>query len=126
MAYVYRHERFWTNCARHRKRVSALRVRPRSAIVISDGERMASFKGESVIHGPHDADWNELKTWFYAALAGTDRDPQNEAALRFERFLDGPHQVIIETVPKPIVSFDFGRFAATIQTALAASGAAPG
>ena len=28
MAYVFRHDRFWTNCAVHRKRVKALKARP--------------------------------------------------------------------------------------------------
>ena len=121
MAYIYRHGKFWTNCARHRKRVRALRARPQSAVVISNGDKMASFKGESVIHGPQDAGWSELKSWFYAALAGTDKDPENEAARSFEAFLDGPHQVIIETVPTLMVSFDFGRFAATTQAAVAAA-----
>jgi hypothetical protein len=43
----------------------------------------------------------------------------------FERLLDGPHQVIIETAPTLVVSFDFGRFAATTQAAIAASLALP-
>ena len=75
MAYVYRHGRFWTNCARHRKRIAALRARPQSGIVVTTGERMASFKGHSVIHAPEDGDWDQLKAWFYAALAGTEKDP---------------------------------------------------
>jgi hypothetical protein len=119
MAYVYRHGRFWTNCARHRKRVTALRARPRSAVVVANGDRMASFKGHSVIHAPEDVDWDELKAWFYAALAGTENDPDGPAAGSLERFLDGPNQVIIETVPTLVVSFDFGRFVATTQAAIA-------
>ncbi len=121
MAYLYRHGRFWMNCAERRKRVTALRARPQSAVVVSNGEKMASFKGQSVIHAPQDADWDELKTWFHAALAGTEKDPDNPAARSFEKFLDGPHQVIIETAPALIVSFDFGRFVATTQAAIAAT-----
>ena len=71
------------------------------------------------------AGWEELKAWFCAALAGTERDPHNPAARSFERFLDGPHQVIIETAPTLVVSFDFGRFAATTPAAIAASLALP-
>jgi hypothetical protein len=119
MAYVYRHGRFWTNCARHRKRVAALRARPQSGIVVTTGERMASFKGHSVIHAPEDGDWDQLKAWFYAALAGTEKDPGNPEARSLERFLDGSNQVIIETVPTLVVSFDFGRFVATTQAAIA-------
>jgi hypothetical protein len=123
MAYVFRHGRFWMNCARHRKRVASLRARPQSAIVVSAGEKMASYRGQSVIHSPGDGDWAELKGWFYAALAGTDKDPDSAAGRSFETFLDGPHQVIIETVPTLVVSFDFAMFVATTQAAIAAAGA---
>jgi hypothetical protein len=121
MAYRFRDGRFWLNCARHRKRVGALRARPQSAIVVTTGEKMASFRGRSVIHSPDDTGWNELKSWFYAALAGSDKDPDNEMARSLESFLDGPNQVIIETVPTLVVSFDFGKFAATTQAAIATS-----
>jgi hypothetical protein len=117
MAYVYRHGRFWTNCTQHRKRVAALRARAQSAVVLNKDEKMATFKGKSVIHSPQDCDWDEVKTWFYAAVSGTERDPDNPAARSFEKFLDGPHQVIIETVPTLVVSFDFGMFAAMTQAA---------
>jgi hypothetical protein len=119
MAYVFRDGRFWMNCARHRKRIAALRARPQSAIVLTTGEKMASFRGRSIIHSPDEAGWKELKSWFYAALAGTDKDPDNEMARSFETFLDGPNQLIIETECTLAVSFNFGKFAATTQAAIA-------
>jgi hypothetical protein len=119
MAYQFRDGRFWLNCARQRKRVVALGARPQSAIVVTTGEKMASFRGRSVIHSPHETGWNELKSWFYAALAGTDKDPDSEMARSLESFLDAPNQVIIETVPTLVVSFDFAKFAATTQAAIA-------
>lgn len=125
MAYLYRYGRFWMNCAAHRKRVTALRARPQSAVVVNKDGKMATFKGKSVIHSPQSAGWDELKAWFYAALSGAERAPDNPAARSFERFLDGPHQVIIETAPTLVVSFDFGRFAATTQAAIEASLANP-
>jgi general stress protein 26 len=121
MTYVHRYGSFWLSCAADRKRVTALRARPQSALVVTKDEKMATFKGNSVIHSRHDADWEQLKAWFYAALAGTERDPDNPAARSFEKFLDGPHQVIVETAPTLVVSFDFRRFAATTQAAIAAS-----
>jgi hypothetical protein len=120
MAYVYHYDRFWTNCTQHRKRVAALRARPHSAVVLNKDGKMATFKGKSVIHSPQDSDWDEVKTWFYAAVSGTAHDPDNPAARSFEKFLDGPHQVIIETAPTLVVSFDFGMFAATTQAAIEA------
>jgi len=119
MAYVFRDGRFWTNCARRRKRVAALRARPQCAIVLTTGEKMASFKGRSIIHSPDQAGWTELKSWFYAALAGTDKTPDNEIARSFETFLDGPNQLIIETEPTLVVSFNFAKFAARTQAAIA-------
>jgi len=121
MAYVFRDGRFWTNCARRRKRVAALIARPQCAIVLTTGEKMASFRGRSVIHNPDEAGWNELKSWFYAALAGTNKDPDDDMARAFETFLDGPNQLIIETEPELVVSFNFGKFAARAQAAIAAS-----
>jgi hypothetical protein len=120
MAYLFRDGRFWMNCARHRKRIAALRARPQCAIVLTTGEKIASFRGRAVIHSPDEAGWKEVKSWFYAALAGTDKNPDNDMARSFETFLDGPNQVIIETEPTLVVSFNFGKFAATTQAAIAA------
>jgi hypothetical protein len=106
MAYVYRHGSFWTNCAARRKRVAALRARPQAAVVVNRDGKMASYKGDSVIHSPGDADWDQVKGWFYAALSGAERDPDNPIARRLQAFLDGPHQVIIETPANLVVSFE--------------------
>jgi hypothetical protein len=40
-------------------------------------------------------------------------------ARRLETFLDGPNQLIIETEPTLVVSFNFGKFATTTQAAIA-------
>jgi general stress protein 26 len=121
MAYIYRHGKFWLNCTKHRKRVTALRSRPQCGIVITNGERMASLKGRAAIHAPEDPDWDEIKSWFYAAVSGTENNPDDASARSFEQFLDGPNQVIIETVPTLVVSFDFGAFLATTQAAIASA-----
>jgi hypothetical protein len=46
------------------------------------------------------------------------RTDEHTAAQRLETFLDGAHQVIIETLPTLVSSFDFGRFTAMTQAAL--------
>ena len=109
MAYVFRHGRFWTNCTATRKRVSALRVRPQAAVVVTSAAKMATFKGDAVIHSRTDANWDDVKGWFYQALAGGEAEPENPIARRLEEFLDGPHQVIIEIPASLVVSFDFKR-----------------
>jgi hypothetical protein len=118
MAYVYRHGSFWTNCTAGRKRVAALRARPQAAVVVNRDGKMATYKGEAIVHSRTDADWDEVKGWFYAALSGTERDPDNPIARSLEAFLDGPHQVIIETPANLVLSFDFGKFSAVTQAAI--------
>jgi hypothetical protein len=120
VAYVYRHGKFWTTCAARRKRVPALRKRPQSAIVVNKSGVTASYKGNSTIHVPGDEGWLELKTWFYSALSGTERDPDNSWNRNFEKFLDSPHRVIIETEANLVVGFSAAKFAARTAEAIAA------
>ncbi|MDH3754554.1 MAG: hypothetical protein OEU32_11845 [Acidimicrobiia bacterium] len=120
VAFVWRHGKFWTTCAARRKRVPALRARPQSAIVVNRGGKTASFKGNSIVHTRDDDDWNEVKTWFYAALSGTEHDPGNIDARNFQKFLDSPHRVIIETEADLVVGFDTARFQAFTAEAIAA------
>lgn len=120
VAYVYRHGKFWTTCAARRKRVPALRKRPQSAIVVNRAGVTASYKGNSVVHTAGDAGWDELKTWFYAALSGTEREPTNAGMRNFEKFLDSPHRVIVETDANLVVGFSSAKFAARTAEAIAA------
>jgi hypothetical protein len=120
VAYVFRDGRFWTTCAERRKRVPALRARPQSAIVVNRAGKTASYKGNSIVHTSADADWAEVKTWFYAALSGTANDPDNLGARNFEKFLDSPHRVIIETEANLVVGFDTMKFGALTAKAIAA------
>jgi hypothetical protein len=62
-----------------------------------------------------------VKSWFYAAVSGSENEPNDLGPRSFERFLDGPNQVIIETSPALVVSFDFGAFLATTQAAIASA-----
>ncbi len=120
VAYVYKDGTFWTTCAERRKRVPALKKRPQSAVVINRAGKTASFKGDSVVHTNADADWTEVKSWFYSVLSGTVREPDSMAARNFEKFLDSPHRVIISTPVSLVVGFDTGKFAAHTAKAIAA------
>ena len=120
VAYIYRHGKFWTTCAERRARVPALRKRPQSAIVINNGRKTASYKGDSIIHSNTDDDWDEVKTWFYAALSGTEHDSDNPGNRNFEKFLDSPHRVIIETEANLVVGFDVEKFQSFTAEAIAA------
>lgn len=120
VAYVYRDGSFWTTCAERRKRVLALRTRPQSGIVVNRNGKTVSSNGNSVVHGRRDADWSAVKSWFYSALSGTERDPDDVGSRNFEKFLDSPHRVIIETDPELIVGFDSAKVAAFTAEAIAA------
>jgi hypothetical protein len=118
VAYVYRNGTFWTTSAGRKKRLQALRVRPQSAVVINKDGQTATFKGDSVIHGCGDDDWDELTRWFYPALSGVDPDSDDPFVQGLLRFLDAPRQAIIETAASLVVSFDFGKFNAGVQAAI--------
>ncbi len=120
VAYLYRDGRFYTTCAERRKRVPALRARPQSGIVINRGGRTASFKGDSVVHEPGSAGFDELKQWFYGALSGVAAKPEDTYRRAFAKFLDSPSRVIIETDARLVVGFDTERLRAFTNEAIAA------
>src|SRR6188472_2247359 len=94
VAYLYRQGKFWTTCAERRKRVPALRKRPQSAIVINRAGRTVTYKGNSIVHAPGDADFDTITSWFYPALSGLDVAPDDAYRRAFATFLDSPHRVI--------------------------------
>ena len=118
VAYVWRHEKFWTTCAARRKRVPALRARPQSAIVLNRGGKTASFKGDSIVHTPSDSGFEELKAWFYPALSGLEAAGDDPYRQSFAKFLDSPHRVIIETDPRLVVAFDTAKFTSFTAAAM--------
>jgi hypothetical protein len=120
VAYIWRDGKFWTTCAERRARVPALAARPQSGIVINRDRKTASYKGNSIVHTHDDEDWDEVKTWFYAALSGTEQRPDDVNARNFEKFLDSPHRVIIETEANLVVSFDVAKFNEFTARAIAA------
>ena len=120
VAYIYKDGAFWTTCAERRKRVPALRARPQSGVVVNHNGKTASFRGDSTVHSSTDADWDEVKTWFYGTLSGAVSDPTNDSAKHFQKFLDSPHRVIIETPVTLVVGFDTVKFGAFTAQAIAA------
>ena len=120
VAFVYSDGKFFTTCAERRKRVPALRARPQSALVINNGGKTASFKGDSIVHAPGDPGFDELKAWFYPTLSRLDQEPEDEYRQSFAKFLDSPHRVIIETDARLVVAFDTAKFQAFTAKAIAA------
>lgn len=62
-----------------------------------------------MLHRPGDPDWDAVKSWFYAALVGTDQRPGDPVARQAEHSLDTPDRVIVETIANLILSFDFNK-----------------
>lgn len=124
VAFLYRDGKFWTTCAERRKRVPALRARPQSAIVINDGRKTATFKGESIVHANGDPGFDEIKNWFYPTLSGSLENPEDEYRQAFAKFLDSEHRVIIETDARLVVAFDVAKFQAFTNEAIQAGMAA--
>ena len=120
VAYVYRDGKFFTTCADRRKRVPALRARPQSAIVVNRGGRTATYKGDSIVHADGDDGFDDLKSWFYAALSGAEANPEDEYRQAFRKFLDSPNRVIIETDARLVIGFDAHKFRDFTNEAIAA------
>ena len=108
VAYVYEDGVFWTTTPAGRKRVTALRARPKSSVVVVKDGSSVTFKGTTRIHGPGDEGWADLKTWLYSRLSGTAVDPDDAGARAMRALLDSPNRVILETRAEPMVSFDWG------------------
>ena len=120
MAYVYRDGVFWTTTPGWRKRVKALRARPKSSIVVIKDGSSVTLKGRTIIYGPGDTDWADVKSWFYAALSGTAGDRADPGARAMRQLLDSPSRVILETRAEPLVTFDWQKFESALGTATAA------
>ena len=108
VAYVYEDGVFWTTTPVGRKRVTALRARPKSSVVVVKDGSSVTLKGTTRIHRPGDEGWADLKTWFYSRLSGTAVDPDDARARAMRALLDSPNRVILETRAEPMVSFDWG------------------
>ncbi|MEY4172875.1 MAG: hypothetical protein RI900_40 [Actinomycetota bacterium] len=98
--------RFWLTAAERRKRITAIRRRPRAALCItSTGTKLGpgktiTYKGTCTVHTDQ-----ATKDWFYPEFSRwLHRD--EAVAAEFQKFLDSPHRVVIEFVPDEQLSFD--------------------
>lgn len=106
--YLWRQGRFWVTCTARRKRVSALRARPRSCVVVPfSDERTVTARTLATVHGPG----NDHARWFYPALAREVLAEQPEAVRKeglegFVARLESDDRVVIELVPQKWITFD--------------------
>ena len=107
MNYLWQDGRFWITCTRRRKRVDAVLARPRVAVCISsrgtkiNSSQTVTYKGTATVR-----DDQEVKDWFYPALAAKVRPFDDAAQAAFADHLDTPGRVIIEIEPDVRIGFD--------------------
>jgi hypothetical protein len=107
MNYVMRDGHFWLTCTRRRKRVAAVEARPRVAICVSSRgtdigvSQSVTYKGEAVVH-----DSDDVKAWFYPALAARVRPESAARQQAFVEHLDTSGRVVIEVRPTDRIAFD--------------------
>ncbi|HTN81350.1 MAG TPA: pyridoxamine 5'-phosphate oxidase family protein [Acidimicrobiales bacterium] len=107
MNYLPRDGRFWLTCTRRRKRVAAVEARPRVAIAVTSRgtdigtSQSVTYKGNAIVH-----DSDDVKAWFYPALAARVRPNNAEQQAAFVAHLDTPGRVVIEIVPTERIGFD--------------------
>lgn len=105
--YLWARERVWVTTSAQRHRVTALRRRPQSCVIISgDGtelgpDRTITLKTTCTVH-----DDPETLAWFYGAFSKA-LHPENEAGQRgLEAMLDTPRRVVLELTPVKTISYD--------------------
>jgi hypothetical protein len=107
MNYVLHDDHFWVTCTRRRKRVAAVEARPRVAIAVSSRgtdigiSQTVTYKGNAIVH-----DSDEVKAWFYRALAARVRPESAERQDAFVHHLETPGRVVIEIVPTQRIGFN--------------------
>lgn len=106
--YLWREGSFWVTCTQQRKRVPALRARPKSSVILAfEQEQTLTAKTLATVHEPG----NAHARWFYPALAELTlpEQPDEVRAAGVEGFvarLESDARVIIELVPQQWIGFD--------------------
>jgi general stress protein 26 len=106
MSYVWADGRAWLTAGAHRHRISAIRSRPKVAVVVTSTgtslgpAKTVTVKGRVVIHEDR-----ATKEWFYPKFALHLRG-EPEGAKAFEEMLDSPLRVVLEVIPEKFISYD--------------------
>ncbi|MGI9324310.1 MAG: hypothetical protein ACR2PZ_03750, partial [Pseudomonadales bacterium] len=115
--FVYQDGKFWVTCASQRKRVPAWKKRDKSAIIVSSEgtplgrDHTLTVKCRATVHEDND----EVKSWFYHALAMKMQRGDPEGVATFEKFLDTPTRVIVELVPEKWITYDGTKVASHVS-----------
>ena len=108
MSYVWRDGSFWVTSASQRKRIAAVRRDPRVSVIVSSTgthlgpARTATAKGRCIIHEPDD----EMKAWFYPALAKAVMGGEGPVTDAFADMLDSQNRLVLQGVPEKWITYD--------------------
>jgi hypothetical protein len=107
-------------CTAERKRVAALRTRPKSAVIVTSegtwlgGDVTTTAKTMASVH-----DDRATKNWFFPALAARQRRDETAVATaereEFLRRLDTSSRVVIELAPAAWITYDGNRLEAALR-----------
>jgi hypothetical protein len=106
--YVWRHGCFWVTCTQKRKRVPALRKRPKSSVIAAfEDEQTITAKTLATVH----ESGSEHEDWFFRALAERVLAEQPESVREegvdgFVERLRSENRVIIQFEPVKWITFD--------------------
>ena len=95
--YIWSKGRFWVTTSNQRKRVTALRDRPKSCVIISgDGtelgpDKTVTIKTTCTVH-----DDRETLEWFYDEFTRTLLPGLDDAQQMMKTMLDTPRRVVLE------------------------------
>ena len=105
--YIWARGRIWVTTSSQRKRVTALRNRPESCVIIcGDGtelgpDRTVTIKTTCTIH-----DDRETLEWFYDEFTKALLPDSEDAQQVMRKLLDTPRRVVLELEPVKYISYD--------------------
>jgi len=115
--YVWHEGRFWVSTMAHRKRVPALRARPKSTVIVSGENVRPGWRDFTVtvktLATVHEGD-PEVTRWFFPALASRLTGGDAARAAAFVERLDTPGRVVIELDPQAWITYDGAKVAAHV------------
>ena len=113
--YIWRDGRIWVTTSAQRHRVTALRRRPKSCVVVScDGTELGpectlTLKTTCTVH-----DDRETIDWFLDAFVEDLHPGSPEAQQGVRAMMDTPRRVVLELEPQKWISYDGMKLAAAI------------
>lgn len=119
MSFVWEDGRFWLTATTQRARIRAIQRDPRVSVAVSSvgtslgRQKSATAKGRVVVH-----DDEEIKAWFYPALAKRVMPPIPAVQRAFVALLDSERRVVLEVVPEKWITFDVSKMKADTAAAM--------